>query len=158
VSFHQWPLYPGTGSIREVGAGDGVGATLNIPLPPHATGDRYLQAIDGIVSQVAKRFDPTWLIISAGFDAHRDDPITDLGLTSGDYATITARLLELVPPGRRLVMLEGGYDLDALRNSAAACIAALEGREHHPEPPTHGGPGHYVATAVHEFWVENDLV
>jgi acetoin utilization deacetylase AcuC-like enzyme len=158
VSFHQWPLYPGTGSVREIGDGDGMGTTLNIPMPPFSTGDRYLEAIDGVVSQVARRFAPTWLIISAGFDAHRDDPITDLGLSAGDYHLITERLLQFAPPGRRLVMLEGGYDLDALRNGSAAALSALMGRVHQPEPPTSGGPGDHVASGVHEFWAEHGLL
>lgn len=158
VSFHQWPLYPGTGSMRETGEGNGLGTTLNIPMPPFATGDRYLAAIDGVVADVARGFSPTWLIISAGFDAHRDDPLTDLGLTSGDYALITQRLLQFAPEGRRLVMLEGGYDLDALRNSSAAALAALAGRDHQPEAPTSGGPGQFVASGVHEFWAEHGLV
>ena len=158
VSFHQWPLYPGTGDVREIGEGEGVGCTLNLPMPPFSTGDRYLAAIDGIVTEVAHRFAPTWLIISAGFDAHRDDPITDLGLTSGDYHLIVRRLLRFAPPGRRLVMLEGGYDLDALRNCSAATLAALVDRDHQPEAPTSGGPGAHVASGVQEFWVEHGLL
>ena len=67
-------------------AAPGLVATLNIPLPPRATGDVYLEGIDRIVAPLAEAFEPTWLIISAGFDAHRRDPLTDLGLTSGDYA------------------------------------------------------------------------
>lgn len=158
VSFHQWPLYPGTGSMREIGDGDGLGTTLNLPMPAFTTGDRYLAAVDGVVAAVASRFDPTWLIISAGFDAHRDDPITDLGLTSGDYGLLTSRLMRFAPPGRRLVVLEGGYDLQALRNSSASALAALLGREYHPEAPTSGGPGQFVASGVHEFWAEHGLV
>jgi len=158
VSLHQWPLYPGTGSVREVGVDEGRGTTLNIPLPPGATGDRFMAALDGIVSEVAARFDPTWLIISAGFDAHRDDPLTDLGLSSGDYARITARLMSWAPAGKRIVMLEGGYDLDALRRSSAATLAALVGRVHEPESPTHGGPGLTVADEVREFWAGQDLL
>lgn len=158
VSFHQWPLYPGTGSAREVGDGDGLGATMNLPMPPYATGDRYLAALDGVVGARAQRFAPTWLIISAGFDAHRNDPITDLGLSAGDYHLITERLLQFAPPGRRLVMLEGGYDLEALRLSSAATVAALLGRSHHPEPPTSGGPGERVAHDIEEFWVEHGLL
>ena len=90
VSFHQWPLYPGTGGMAERGEGAGFGCNLNIPLPPRATGEVYLEAIDRIVAPLVGSFEPTWLIISAGFDAHRRDPITDLGLTSGDYALMTA--------------------------------------------------------------------
>ncbi|MEY4371302.1 MAG: hypothetical protein RL219_71 [Actinomycetota bacterium] len=158
VSFHQWPLYPGTGSAREVGEGDAVGATLNLPMPPFTTGDRYLAAIDGVVSRVAERFGPTWLIVSAGFDAHRNDPITDLGLSAGDYHLITERLMQFAPPGRRLVMLEGGYDLDALRLSSAATTAALLGRTYQPETPTGGGPGEHVGDDVARFWSEHGLL
>ena len=72
-------------------------------------------------------FAPTWVIISAGFDAHRDDPITELGLAAGDYAPLTRRVLSLVPAGRRLVMLEGGYDLDALTNCSATVLREMAG-------------------------------
>lgn len=141
VSLHQWPLYPGTGCIEETGAGKGAGATVNLPLPAGATGDVYLAAIDEVIAPVAERVRPTWLLISAGFDGHRADPLTDLGLSAGDFAEITARLLHLVPPGHRLVLLEGGYDLDALTASTDACLSALAGIPSHPERLTSGGPG-----------------
>src|SRR5262249_47801070 len=99
-------------------------------------------------------FDPTWLIISAGFDGHRDDPITELGLSSGDYAELTTRALALVPRGRCLVMLEGGYDLDALTMCTAAAIGALEGQTVKPEACTAGGPGRRHVELVSEFWTE----
>jgi acetoin utilization deacetylase AcuC-like enzyme len=148
VSMHEYPLYPGTGRIGDVGTGDGVGATINFPFPAGTTGDAYLAAIDEVVCRAAARLEPTWLLLSAGFDAHRRDPLTGLGLTSGDYAAITARLLDLVPPGRRLVFLEGGYDLQALRDSTAACVAALCGEDHRPEPASSGGRGHDVVAAA----------
>lgn len=157
VSLHQWPLYPGTGAVREVGDGAGVGTTLNIPLPPHTTGDVYLRAIDDVIIPVAERFAPTWLILSAGFDAHRDDPITDLALSAGDYALMTECLMTLVPAGRRLVVLEGGYDLDALRLSTAGVLGALASLPLVPEPPTTGGPGHGAVEAVRSFWYEHGL-
>jgi acetoin utilization deacetylase AcuC-like enzyme len=141
VSFHQHPLYPGTGGLRDSGAGAGSGSTLNIPLPPGATGDVYRAGIDEAVRPLAERFAPTWLLLSAGFDAHRADPLTDLGLSAGDYADITAELLTLVDPGRAIAFLEGGYDLEALAASAAACVAALAGERRHDEAPTAGGPG-----------------
>src|SRR4029079_13307290 len=72
VSLHQWPLYPGSGRIDETGSGAGEGATVNIPLPAGTTGDVYLRAFDEIVAPIAEKFAPTWVIISAGFDAHRD--------------------------------------------------------------------------------------
>ena len=158
ISFHQWPLYPGTGSAREVGEGLGLGTTFNAPMPMHSTGDRYLEVIDGVMSQVAKMFSPTWLIISAGFDAHRNDPITDLGLSAGDFNLITSRLLQFAPAGRRLVILEGGYDLEALRNSSAATMAALLDRPYQPEQPTSGGPGDRVASGLLEFWAGHGLL
>jgi len=158
VSFHQWPLYPGTGRIEETGAGAGVGTTLNVPLPPGATGDSYLRAYDAVVAPVVAAFGPTWLIISAGFDAHRLDPITDLGLTSADYATLTARLLQLAPAGRRLVVLEGGYDLDALRMCSAAVLAALEGVDAAPETGTGAGPGADVGDRVAAYWRQTGLL
>ena len=148
ASFHQWPLYPGTGGLREVGAGAGHGTTINLPLPAGATGDAFRAGVEEVLAPFASAFDPTWLLISAGFDAHRADPITDLGLSSGDYADLTADLLALVPQGRRIVFLEGGYDLDALGASAAACVAAQVGERLVPEPPTSGGPGREVIDAV----------
>ncbi|HZA78681.1 MAG TPA: histone deacetylase [Acidimicrobiales bacterium] len=144
VSVHQYPLYPGTGTVLETGEGEGRGATANVPVPPGATGDVFRAAVAQVVVPLAEDFGPTWLLLSAGFDAHRADPLTDLGLTSGDYADITADLLALVPPRRRLVFLEGGYDLAALRDSTAAALAALAGDRLHPEPPSSGGPGRDV--------------
>lgn len=157
VSLHQWPLYPRTGWWDEVGDGDGRGTTMNIPMPPGATGDVYVAAIDELVVPAIGHFAPDWLIISAGFDAHRRDPITDLGLSSHDYALITARLLPLVPAGRRLVMLEGGYDLDALSMSTASVLASLEGRHHSAEAPTSGGPGRGRVSQLREAWADSGL-
>jgi acetoin utilization deacetylase AcuC-like enzyme len=146
--LHQWPLYPGTGRVDETGAGDGAGATVNIPVPPGATGDVYMTALDQVVIPVAARRRPDWLIVSAGFDGHRDDPLTDLGLSAGDFADLTARLASLVSPGRRLLVLEGGYDLEALTASTVGCLAALAGERLHPEAPTGGGPGRTVVEEV----------
>jgi acetoin utilization deacetylase AcuC-like enzyme len=154
ISFHQWPFYPGTGGVEEQGHGDGFGCTLNFPLPARATGDVYLAALDRVVGPLLAPFEPTWMIISAGFDAHRRDPLTDLGLTSGDYALITRRLIELTPGARTLMVLEGGYDLQALADSSAAAMAALVGVDHQPEKPSTGGPGHRVLDAVEQQWAD----
>jgi acetoin utilization deacetylase AcuC-like enzyme len=158
VSFHQWPLYPGTGRHTEIGAGPGEGHTVNIPLPPGTTGDVYLRAIDEIVAPRVAAFEPTWLIVSAGFDGHRFDPITELGLTSGDYITMTSRILEWVPAGRRIVMLEGGYDLDALAWCSAGVVRVLAGESAEPvdltESDTSGGPGRTQVEAIARFWRE----
>jgi acetoin utilization deacetylase AcuC-like enzyme len=158
VSFHQWPLYPGTGRHTEIGAGTGEGFTMNIPVPPGTTGDVYLRALDEVVAPRVASFDPTWLIISAGFDGHRFDPITELGLTSGDYIAMTRRIVEWAPPGRRIVMLEGGYDLDALAWCSAGVISVLAGLEPDladmTEAETSGGPGRGQVEAIGRFWLE----
>jgi acetoin utilization deacetylase AcuC-like enzyme len=147
VSLHQWPLYPGTGAASEIGSDAGERFTMNLPLPPDTCGDVYRRAVDEVIAPRVAEFDPTWLIVSAGFDAHRLDPITDLGLTSGDYVAITRRVLEFVPPGRRLVMLEGGYDLDALSWCSAAVMDVLVGVDRpaladRAEAETASGVGH----------------
>ena len=100
VSMHEWPLYPGTGRIDEIGTGPGTGTTLNFPFPAGTTGDAYLDAIDNVVEPIAEQFRPDWVLISAGFDAHRDDPLTGLGLSAGDYADLTARVISLAPARR----------------------------------------------------------
>jgi acetoin utilization deacetylase AcuC-like enzyme len=149
VSMHQFPLYPGTGRLDETGAGPGQGTTVNFPFPPGTTGDAYLAALDEVVAPLAVAFAPTWLLVSAGFDGHRADPLTGLGLSAGDFADLAGRVLELAPPGRRLLFLEGGYDLRALADSAGACLAALVGIDgYRPEPATGGGPGRAVVEAV----------
>ena len=159
VSIHQWPLYPGTGRHDEVGVGAGRGFTMNIPVPPGATGDVYLHAFDHLVEPRVATFDPTWVLISAGFDAHRDDPITELGLAAGDYAPLTARVLNLVPKGRRLVMLEGGYDLDALANSSATVLREMAGLGGTPiESATSGGPGMTAIDHIREYWEAEGLL
>lgn len=158
VSMHEWPLYPGTGAITEIGRDAGRGHTLNFPFPEGATGDIYLEAIDEVLTGVVTAFGPTWLLISAGFDAHRRDPLTGLALSSGDYSMITRRLLEFVPRGRRLVYLEGGYDLQALADSTGSALAALVGIDHRPEPATTGGPGRHVVHAVRDLWIREGLL
>lgn len=82
------------------------------------------------------------------FDGHRQDPLTDLGLTSGDFADITSDLLQLASPGHRLVFLEGGYDLKAIAESTAATVGAMVGEHIHPEPPSSGGPGEDTLAVV----------
>ncbi|MEJ7765383.1 MAG: histone deacetylase [Acidimicrobiales bacterium] len=144
VSFHQWPLFPGTGALGETGGDQARGLTVNVPFPAGTGGDPYRAAVDDILVPLVERFKPTWLLVSAGFDAHRDDPLTNLGLTSGDYADLTARLTPLVPAGRVVAFLEGGYDLDALERCTAATVAALAGNDHRPEPITSGDHGREV--------------
>ena len=151
ISLHQMPLYPWTGAVNERGIGDGIGTTLNIPLRPGTTGDVYLSAWENLALPIIEKFEPTWLIISAGFDAHRRDPLTELGLTSGDYNLLTSRIIQTVPAGRRLVFLEGGYDLQALELSTCAVLHALADKETHPEELSNGGIGSEAIDEVAEI-------
>jgi acetoin utilization deacetylase AcuC-like enzyme len=123
VSLHQHPLYPGTGSASEQGGGEGDGATVNIPLAPGTGQDDYLAAFRAHALPALRGFDPELLLVSAGFDAHLADPLTDLGLGADAFATMT-RELRGIGAGPVMV-LEGGYDLIALRDSTAAVLAAL---------------------------------
>jgi acetoin utilization deacetylase AcuC-like enzyme len=148
VSLHQYPLYPGTGRLDDIGEGEGLGTTINVPLPAGATGDVYLAALDDVVAPAVERFAPDWLLVSAGYDAHRADPLTGLGLTSGDFAALTHRVLAFSPPGRRIFFLEGGYDLAALADSTAATVSVLAGDRQSHEPPSAGGPGGDVVRAA----------
>jgi acetoin utilization deacetylase AcuC-like enzyme len=156
VSVHQWPLYPGTGRPEDRGAGAGRGTTINLPMPPRSTGDAYLALFDEVVLPCLDRFGPTWVLVSAGFDAHRDDPLGDMALTAGDFADLTGRLVGSArEPGRLVLFLEGGYDLPALQASVAACAACLVGDPYRPEPASSGGAGmsrvaDYRATFVTE--------
>jgi acetoin utilization deacetylase AcuC-like enzyme len=134
-----------------MGSGAGLGHTINFPFPPGTTGDVYRTATDQVLAPFVDQWQPTWLLVSAGFDAHRCDPITGLGLQSGDFGDLTAALLEFVPAGRRLVFLEGGYDLQALSDSTGATLATMVGESFRPEPATGGGPGHHIVDAVAEL-------
>ena len=142
VSTHQWPLFPGSGAPYEVGGLDALGATVNLPLPPGATGDVVQHALLETAAPVIDEFKPTWVLVSAGFDAHRDDPLAELALSSGDFAQLALLAVSFAPePGRLALFLEGGYQLDALRHSVSAALGAVLGSAHEGERPTTGGPG-----------------
>jgi len=157
VSAHQWPLYPGTGRLEDTGSGPGLGLTVNLPFPAGTTGDVYLAAFDEVIAPAVEGFGPTWAIVSAGFDAHRADPLTGLGLSAGDYADLTARLLGLLPGVPLLAFLEGGYDLQALALSAGAFVGALADSPFSPEPPSSGGPGRPIVDAALRLRAEGPM-
>jgi acetoin utilization deacetylase AcuC-like enzyme len=144
VSTHQSPWYPGTGAADDVGGAAALGLTVNVPLPAGSTGASVQQALDEVAAPVIDSFGPTWVLVSAGFDAHRDDPLSDLMLSSGDYAGLVKTVRSYAPADGRLVLfLEGGYSLSALRSSVAATLGVLGGAESELllERPTSGGPG-----------------
>jgi acetoin utilization deacetylase AcuC-like enzyme len=122
---------------------------VNFPLPAGATGDVVLRAADEAMAPVVERFAPTWVLVSAGFDAHRADPLARLQLTAGDFADLVRRIRGFAPaPGRTVLVLEGGYDLDALRLSVGATLSAMLDRPYRPEASSAGGPGGDVVDAV----------
>ena len=146
ASIHQYPLYPGTGALRERGIGAGEGFTVNVPLPPGATGNTARAALDEVIVPAVERFAPDWVLISAGYDGHRADPLTGLGYSASDYGDFVRRLMPLAP--RTVAVLEGGYDLDATRASSYAVTGALLGLDLHPEPASAAGPGMEVVEAA----------
>ncbi|QXP84880.1 histone deacetylase family protein [Methylococcus sp. Mc7] len=124
ASTHQYPWYPGTGSVKETG----VGNLVNIPLPAGTGSAAYRKAVTDTALPAIDRFRPELILVSAGFDAHRDDPLADLALTEDDYGWITAELVTLADRhacGRVVSALEGGYALQALGRSVAAHVRAL---------------------------------
>ena len=142
VSPHPWPLYPGTGRPEEVGGAAAIGTVLNVPVPPGATGDVLRHAFDDVIAPAVDAFRPDWVLVSCGFDAHRDDPLAELMLSSADFAALARTVAGFAPSsGRTVLFLEGGYDLQAVRHSTAATLGAFLGGVGPPEEPTFGGPG-----------------
>ncbi len=130
VSLHQFPHYPGTGRRDEVGAGAGAGFTRNFPFPPGAPETAWLDVFTRDLPEVAEGFRPGLLLVSAGFDGHRDDPLAHQNLTTEGYATIGGALVGIAArhcEGRLVVVLEGGYHLRALAEGVEAVVRALLG-------------------------------
>jgi acetoin utilization deacetylase AcuC-like enzyme len=127
ASTHQWPLYPGTGRREETGAGN----ILNVPLARGAGSAEFRAAFTQTILPALREFSPQLVLISAGFDAHRLDPLADLNLDAEDYGWVTrelAQVAEKSAAGRIVSSLEGGYSMTALRESTVAHVAALLGR------------------------------
>jgi len=127
MSFHLWPHYPGSGLPDEIGHDEGRGYTVNVPFP-HGTGNaEYRLAFDRLVAPMAERFHPQVVLVSAGYDGHRDDPLGGLALDEDGYRMMGAQLRAIAgrqAEGRLMFFLEGGYDLRAL---ASSVVATLEG-------------------------------
>lgn len=125
ASTHQYPLYPGTGAAEERGV---AGNIVNAPLRPHADGAAFRAAMEKTVLPALDAFAPELILISAGFDAHRRDPLAALNLEEDDYAWVTSAIVDVArrhARGRVVSTLEGGYDLEALAASSAAHVSAL---------------------------------
>ena len=122
ISLHQYPFYPGTGAASERGSGVGEGTTMNIPLPAGTDEHRYREEFAAKVVPALRDFAPGLLLISAGFDAHRDDPLADLRLTESSFGELTRQVAGIAPA---VSVLEGGYNLAALARSVEHHLRAL---------------------------------
>jgi acetoin utilization deacetylase AcuC-like enzyme len=128
LSIHRYPFYPGTGAKDETGSGDGLGSTRNIPLPYGTTRSQYHAAFRASLETLADRIRPELLLISAGFDAHAEDPVGDLGLEVEDFDTLTNAVVEVAEThsgGRIVSVLEGGYNIPILAGSVEIHLHAL---------------------------------
>jgi acetoin utilization deacetylase AcuC-like enzyme len=127
ASIHQWPLYPGTGPLQDIGEGEGEGYSINLPVPPGSGHDVWLSLVEHVLVPAARAFDPQLILLSAGFDAHRADPLADCRLEAESFAEMARHVRRLgddleAPVG---AVLEGGYDLDALAVSVGTTMEAL---------------------------------
>jgi acetoin utilization deacetylase AcuC-like enzyme len=154
VSLHESPLYPGTGPASDVGSGAGEGHTVNLPVPGGSGDALWCSLVEHLVAPLGRAFAPRLLLISAGFDAHADDPLASCRVTDSGFATMAASVRRLsdeleVPLG---LVLEGGYDLSALARSVGAVLEVVgaEGTAPAPEVPVH--PQAREAAARLERW------
>lgn len=128
ASLHQYPSYPGSGAADEQGRGKGLGTTVNCPLPAGSDETAYLDAFESSILPALDHFKPELVIVSAGFDAHRDDPLAQMRLTDGSYAKFTTLVKDSAQAhagGRIVSVLEGGYHLDALARSVESHLSIL---------------------------------
>jgi len=137
-SAHQYPYYPGSGHWRETGRGAGAGATLNVPFPAGVGDAGYAAAFDAILAPAARRFQPELILVSAGYDAHWNDPLASMQLSIPGYAALVARLLALADElcaGRVVFTLEGGYHLEVLAHAVRNTLRQLSGASQQIDDP-----------------------
>jgi acetoin utilization deacetylase AcuC-like enzyme len=138
VSTHQYPCYPGTGAVTEVGTGAGRGRTVNVPIEPGAGDDDYAHVLETVVVPVLREFGADLVIASVGFDAHVRDPLAEMQVTDAGYRAMLASLWAMASPvsnGRLVVLSEGGYDLSALAAGLEATVEVLAGPAPLPDAP-----------------------
>jgi acetoin utilization deacetylase AcuC-like enzyme len=155
VSIHQSPLYPGTGPLRDVGSGDAEGYTVNLPVPPGAGEATWLSLVQHLAVPIMRAYEPSLVLVSAGFDAHRDDPLAQCTLTADSFAKMAAHVKSAarglgVPFG---AMLEGGYDAEALATSVAATLEVFGGEDDaQPEDVAREQLTAEAAQVVGKYW------
>ena len=155
LSAHQSPFYPGTGKTGEVGEGEGLGFTVNVPLPARSGEDFYAAAFAGVFLPVLREFGPQVILVSAGFDAHADDLLGGMALSSDSFGRFAALISDLssevgaAPPA---FVLEGGYNLDALTESVAATMQGVGERA--PDWDSGDGVGYIQKSreVLAQFW------
>jgi acetoin utilization deacetylase AcuC-like enzyme len=131
TSVHQFPHYPGTGSLHEIGDGAGLGFTVNAPLPAESGDAEYLRVFDRLIVPIGRQFKPEFILVSAGFDCHFRDPLGAMRVTEEGFGAMARRVKRLAAEccgGKMVAALEGGYDLDAIAGSGRAVIEEF-GRE-----------------------------
>jgi acetoin utilization deacetylase AcuC-like enzyme len=131
ASTHQFPHYPGTGSLLEVGAGEGLGYTVNAPMPAEFGDAEYLRLFDEVILPIGRAFKPQFIMVSAGFDCHWRDPLGEMQVTEEGFRQMMRRIKRLAAEccaGKIVAALEGGYNLEAIANSGAVVIEEM-GRE-----------------------------
>lgn len=129
-SIHQAPFYPGTGLSDERGEGEGLGATINVPLPMTTGYETYEPIFRQVMSPAADRFRPQLILVSAGFDAHWTDPLGEMNISTAGFAKLTGIIIDLAKflcDGRLIMVQEGGYNLDAMACCVATCVNLLLG-------------------------------
>jgi acetoin utilization deacetylase AcuC-like enzyme len=139
LSTHQFPYYPGTGAAHETGRGRGEGYTVNVPLPAGCGDEEYLAALQRVLVPVTEVFRPECLLVSCGFDAHRDDPLAQMRVSREGYLAMSALVRALADAhcdGRAAFFLEGGYAPSGLREGTGALLDALTPERAFPPPPT----------------------
>jgi acetoin utilization deacetylase AcuC-like enzyme len=136
VSIHQGQFYPYEGQFLDIDSGEAKGTNVNIPLPAGTGGDIYRSAWAELVTPVVSQFAPDWILVSAGYDAHVDDPLADMNLVADDYGWMAAQVAAIHPPNRTVLALEGGYDLGALEQSSASTLQGLAGANFDRESAT----------------------
>jgi acetoin utilization deacetylase AcuC-like enzyme len=129
ASIHQWPFYPGTGAAEYAGEGEGKGYTVNMPVPAGTGSEEFAALVEHVVCPIARSYAPGLIVISAGYDAHRDDPLANCAVETEAYGEMTAAIRDVAAElgAPVLVCLEGGYSPRALATSVAATVSALEG-------------------------------
>jgi acetoin utilization deacetylase AcuC-like enzyme len=130
VSVHESPLYPGTGPSGDVGTGRGRGTTVNVPVPGGSGDETFCSVVEHLVVPLAREWRPQLVLVSAGFDPHRDDPLADMRVTEDGFAAMCGLVRDVAnahADGRMVMFLEGGYDLPGLARSVHGCVQVLAG-------------------------------